>query len=73
MDIKAYVDKVVAKVKDDPEVMDLFKKDPIAAVEKILGVDLPDGMVDKVVDAVKSKISLDSIGDKLGGIGKLFG
>ena len=35
MDIKAYVDKVVAKVKDDPEVMDLFKKDPIAAAAPI--------------------------------------
>ena len=43
------------------------------SVEKITGLDLPDDKIDAVVDAVKAKIGLDSIGDKLKGLGGLFG
>ena len=45
-----------------------FKKDPIKAIEKLIGVDLPDDQVKSIVDGVKAKISLDSIGDTLGGL-----
>jgi hypothetical protein len=35
-------------------------------------VDLPDDMINKVVDGVKAKISVDKAGDMLGSIKKLF-
>lgn len=72
MDIKEQINKIVDKVKNDPEIAELFKKDPVKAVEKVLGVDLPDDIIDKVVDGVKAKVSLDKASDVLGKIKKLF-
>lgn len=72
MDIKAEINKIVDKVKNDPEIAELFKKDPIKAVEKVIGVDLPDDIIDKVVDGVKAKINLDKASGALGKLKKLF-
>ena len=72
MDIKEQIEKIVEKVKKDPEISELFKKDPIKAVEKVLGVDLPDDIIDKVVDGVKAKIKIDGAADVLGKLKKLF-
>ncbi len=63
MDIKEKVSEVVEKAMKDKAFQEQFQKDPIKAVESVLGVDLPDGMVDKIVDGVKAKLS----GDKLAG------
>ena len=70
MDIKAKIDEIVKKVKTDDEVKKLFMKDPVKAVEKLIGVDLPDDQIDKIVDAVKAKISLDKVTGTLGGLFK---
>ena len=72
MDIKAEINKIVDKIKNDDELLAKFKKDPIKAVEGILGVDLPDDIIEKVVEGVKAKITLDKAGDLLSGIKKLF-
>ena len=72
MDIKAEITKIVEKIKDDDKLLEKFKKDPVKAVEGIIGVDLPDDIIEKLVDGVKAKISLDKAGDILGGIKKLF-
>ena len=53
--------------------MALFKKDPVAALEKVTGIDLPNDKIDAVVDAVKAKIGLDNIGGALKGLGGLLG
>ena len=39
-DIKDQITKVVDKVTKDEKLMDQFKKDPVKAVESVLGVDL---------------------------------
>ena len=72
MDIKAEITKVVEKVTTDEKLMDQFKKDPVKAVESVIGVDLPDDMIKKVVDGVKAKISVDKLGDIAGTIKNLF-
>ena len=72
MDIKAEITKIVDKIKNDDDLLAKFKKDPIKAVEGLLGVDLPDDIIEKVVEGVKAKITLDKAGDILGGIKKLF-
>ena len=72
-DLKAKVDEIVNKLKSDENLMDLFKKDPVAALEKVTGLDLPDDKIDAVVDAVKAKIGLDNISGALKGLGGLFG
>ena len=72
MDIKEQIGKVVEKVTTDKDLMDLFKKEPVKAVEKVLGVDLPDDIVNKVVDGVKAKISVDKAAGAIDAIKKLF-
>lgn len=72
MDIKAKIDEIVNKVKNDKEFGKKFKDSPVKAVEGVVGVDLPDDQIEKVVDGVKAKVKLDDIGDKVGGLlGKL--
>lgn len=68
MDIKAKIDEIVNKVKSDPAFAEEFKKEPVKAVEKLLGVDLPDDAIKNIVDGVKAKINVDGIADKLGGL-----
>lgn len=68
MDIKAKIEELVSKVKNDKDFAEKFKKEPVKAVEGVIGVDLPDDQINKIVDGVKAKISLDSIGGKISGI-----
>lgn len=68
IDIKAKIDEVVDKVKADPNFAEKFKNEPIKAVEDVLGVDLPDDMVNKVIDGVKAKVNVSGVMDKLGGL-----
>ena len=68
MDIKEKIEEIVAKIKADPDFAKDFKTEPVKAVEKVLGVDLPDDIIEKVIDGVKSKVSFDDITDKVGGI-----
>lgn len=72
MDIKEKIQEMVEKVTSDESVKADFKKDPIKAVEKVIGVDLPDGVVDKIVDGVKAKLTADKLDDVAGAIKKLF-
>ena len=71
-EIKALIKKLADKVQSDDEIKELFKKDPIKAVEKILGVDLPDDVIEKVIAGVKAKIAADGAQDLLSGLKKLF-
>ena len=68
MDIKKKIEELVSKIKSDDKLMDKFKKNPVSAVEELLGVDLPDDQIEKIVDGIKAKISLDNIGGMLGGL-----
>ena len=59
---------MVKKITSDKNLMIKLKSDPIKTVEGLIGIDLPDDQIEKVVDGIKAKISLDKIGDKLGGL-----
>lgn len=72
MDLKEKIDAIVEKVKNDKGFAEKFKNDPVKAIESVSGIDLPDDMVDKVVDTVKAKLSADKAGGLLGGVKKLF-
>ncbi len=72
MDIKAKIEECIEKIKSDPDFAKDFQNDPVKAVEKIVGVDLPDAEINKVIDGIKAKISARDIKEKVGGIfGKL--
>lgn len=64
-EIKEKIEQVVVKLKGDKNLLAEFKSNPIKAIEKLLGVDLPDEMVGKIVDGVKAKLALGNIGDKV--------
>jgi hypothetical protein len=71
--LKDKIDDIVEKVKSDKNVADKFQKDPIATVEGLIGIDLPNDQIENVVEAVKAKVNLDKVGNMLGGLGGLFG
>ena len=64
MALKEKVAEIVGKLKADPKLLDSFQKDPEKTIESNLGVDIPDGAVQKVVEGVKAKLA----GDKLSGV-----
>lgn len=72
MDIKAQIEKVVETVTKDKSLLTQFQTEPVKAVEKVLGIDLPDDIINKVVDGVKTKIAADKISDTFDAIKKLF-
>lgn len=83
IDVKAKAEELVKKITEDKTLAKRFVKDPVKTVEGLLGVDLPDEAVKKIVDSVKEKISLDKLGalldsdgdgkPDLGALGKLLG
>ena len=73
MDIMKKVEQVANELMSDKKLMEKFKAKPVSVIEELLGVDLPDEVVEKIIDGVKAKIDLDKIGDALGALGGLFG
>ena len=84
MDIKEklteIVNEVVEKLKKDDSLLKNFKNEPIKTLEKLIGKDLPDEQIEKVIELIKAKLAAEDIADKaedikgaLKGIGKLFG
>ena len=71
--VKDKVEEIVEKIKKDSKLADKFQKDPIATVESLLDVDLPNEQLEPLVEGIKAKLDLDKLGDMLGGLGKLFG
>ena len=71
-EIRDLIKKLADKVQSDDEIKTLFKKDPIKAVEKILGVDLPDDVVKKIIEGVKASITIEDAKGLLGSLKKLF-
>ena len=68
MDIKAKIEEIVNKLKSDKNLMQKFNSDPIGLVEELIGIDLPNDQIEKVVDGIKAKINLDKLGGALGGL-----
>ena len=61
MDIKNQINKVVEEITKNPDIKEQFEKEPVKVIEKIIGVDLPDDVVMKIIDGVKAKLTLDSV------------
>ena len=73
MDIKAKIEQAAKKLLSDKNLMAKFEKNPASVIEELIGVDLPDDMVNQLIDGIKAKIKLDQLGGVLGGLGKMFG
>lgn len=71
-DIKAKVEEIVNKIKNDGDFANKFQSNPVKAIEDVVGMDLPDDQINQVVNVVKTKINLDSNDGIVGKIKGLF-
>ena len=72
MDIKKAIEDIVEKIKNDEALQKQFLSDPVGALEKLTGIDLPTEQLNAVVNGVKAKLTADNIGDAVKGLGNLF-
>ena len=79
VDVKEIITNLVEEIKSNKDLMADFEKEPVKVIEKIVNVDLPDELVEKVIDGVKAKIALDkvdnlmdNVSDVAGALKKLF-
>lgn len=68
MDIKKMITDAVDKIKNDQDLAKKFQDDPISTVEGLLGVDVPNDQVEKIVEGIQAKLNLDKLGGALGGL-----
>ena len=68
MDFKAKSTELVEKIKNDPALLAQFREDPVAVVEKLVGVDLPEEQLRQAAELIKAKIDLDKASNLLGGL-----
>ena len=72
MDIKATIEKAVRKLLSDKDLMAKFERNPVSVIEELIGVDLPDDVVNQLIEGIKAKITVEKVGNALEGLGKLF-
>ncbi|MGG0814208.1 hypothetical protein ABE142_16325 [Paenibacillus alvei] len=72
MDIKAKIEEVVTKVKNDPDFSSKFMSDPVSAIESVIGIDLPNDQINALIEGVKAKLTVDKASGIFDSIKKLF-
>lgn len=70
--MKDKIEKVLKIIKENPNIAEDFKTNPTKVVESIIGRDLPDEVINGIINGVKAKLTADKAGDLLGGLKKLF-
>ena len=77
MDIQKIINDVIAKLKDDDQLLANFKSNPTKVLEKLVGIDLPDDKIDPIIDGIMAKLKIDDLAEKaegiMGALGGLFG
>lgn len=72
MDIKEKINDIIEEIKKNPSIKTDFEKEPVKVIEKVIGVDLPDDIVEKIIDGVKAKLTVDKVSDVADALKKLF-
>ena len=73
MDIKAKIEELVNKIKDDSGLLEKFKSDPKGMVKGLIGVEIPDDALSKVTDGVKAALAGDKVSGAVDKIKGIFG
>ncbi len=68
VDIKEKIEELTAKLKENPKLLSDFQKEPVATLEGLLGVDLPDDKLEKLAEGIKAKLGAEKLGNVLGGL-----
>ena len=73
MDIKAKIEEIIAKVKDNPDFLKNLTSDPIGTIKDFIGIDISEEQINQILGGLKDKIDLSGIagglGDLAGGLG----
>ena len=72
IDVKAKIEELASKIQKDPALLKSFQNDPVKALEKLVGMDLPDEQLKTLVAGVKTRLGAAELGGKLDGLKKLF-
>ena len=72
MDVKEQIKTAVDRITKDKKLQEQFQKEPVKALESVLGVDLPDDMINQVIDSVKAKLTVDKVSDSVDALKGLF-
>lgn len=72
MDVKAQIKTAVDKITKDKKLQEQFQKEPVKALESVLGVDLPDDAINQIVQGVKAKLTADKITGSVEALTGLF-
>lgn len=73
MDIQKKAEELLNKFNVDEQLVKKFQTDPVGTVKELLPDSIPDSQVDKVVELVKSKLTLDSLSSAANKLKGLFG
>ena len=58
---KQQITEVVEAIMKSATLKEQFEKEPVKAIESVLGVDLPDELVEMIIARVKAKITPEDI------------
>ena len=72
LDVLEIVEKAAKKLLKDEKLQAQFKKEPIKALEKLLDIDLPEELLEPVVEGIKAKLVADKVEDTLADASKLL-
>lgn len=72
MNLKEQITKMVESISKDKDLQEQFKKEPVKALESVLGVDLPEDVIEQVIAGVKAKLTADNVSDAVDTIKGLF-
>ncbi len=72
MDIKEQISKIVEEISKNPDIKEQFEKEPVKAIEKVLGVDLPDAVIEQVINGVKAKLTVENVSQAANMLKKFF-
>ena len=61
MDVKEQISKIAEEISKNPDIKKQFEKEPVKVIEKLTGVDLPDDVVMKIIEGVKTKLTIDNV------------
>lgn len=71
-ELKEKIESIVEKIQESSALKEQFEEEPVKVIEKVLGVDLPDELVEKLIDGVKAKLAAEKLSGLAGKLKKLF-
>lgn len=54
--LTAKAETLIKSISGDKDLLDSFTKDPVATLEKKLGIDLPDEQINKLIEMIKKQL-----------------